>query len=94
MMVGGVMMTDTDAKLGRLIIECAKRFTYVQVGVQTNFMKQEQYNIKVTRIHQNRSFTVTEVFRLQDLEQMSDPAVIADLMENRVRTENDLPVRK
>lgn len=83
-------MSDTDAKLGRLMIECAKRFTYVQLGVSQNFLGQEQYTIKCTAMANHQTFTSVDMFRVEDLTAMSDPAVIADLIQNKIETDNGL----
>lgn len=74
-----------EHNLGALIIALAKKQIIVQVGVKGNILGSEVLYLKLTRLVRGKSVQLEQALSDTELEDIADPLVIADAIDERMR---------
>ncbi len=74
-----------EHNLGALVIALAKKQIIVQIGVKGNILGSEVMFLKLTRLVRGKSVSMEQAISDADLMEISDPFVIADAIDEKMR---------
>lgn len=74
-----------EEKIGKLLLALVEEASYVSFGVEETVFHEKMYTFRLAKIKDNRTLTVTHKASMTQLEEMSDPFVVADAMKQSLR---------
>lgn len=86
-------MSDFDTNFGKLIHLLTDRCTYVRVDSVPSVISKGLYRIRIYRVREKETRMHEEMFSQVMIEQISDPAVIADAMINKLTVAQNTGVK-